>query len=166
MTRDINYIIKNKKFKTTWDDYLLYWEFLVPILVFGYGLELTIKQQGTTGYLVGPSLIVASIILVRFALLRKRQLNEFEEVINEMTQEENFSQVLEGLRKISVVEVDKDIFNWTIQAKYRTTFLPAVFEWLTIVCLDNRILINSRPAPATIIFWIRRNAVLDFKRVM
>lgn len=166
MTREINYIIENKKFKKTWDDYLPCWEFLIPILAFAYGLELTIRGQALPNYFVGSSLILGSILLVRFALLRKRQLIEFEEVANKMIQEENFNLVLEGLRKISVVEVDNDIHSWTINAKYKTTFLPPFFEWLTIVCLDNRVLINSRPSPVTIVFWIRRNAVMDVKKFL
>lgn len=143
MTREIKYIIENKRFKTTWDDYLSYWEFVIPALIFIYGFELTIRASGIKDYFIGPSLIVVAILLTKFILLRRKQLNEFEEIKNGMTQTENFEVVLKGLKTLNVIEVDRDVHNWTINAKYKSSLIPPVYEWLTIVCLDNRVLVNQ-----------------------
>jgi uncharacterized membrane protein YiaA len=164
MTREVKYIIENKRFKRTWDDYLSYWEFVVPVLIFNYGLDLTARGLDPKDYFLGPLLIVVAFLLVKFILLRKRQLNEFEEIKNTLTQAENFEQVLKGLKILNVVEVDQDGHNWTINARYKSSLIPPVHEWLTIVCLDNRVLVNSRPTPATMLLWIRRSAMIDFKK--
>jgi hypothetical protein len=166
MTREVKYIVENKRFKGTWDDYLPYWEFAVPILIFLFGLELSIKAVALKDYLFGPLLLIVAILLTKLILLRKRQLNEFDEIQNTMTQSENFNAVLTGLKALNVTEVERDVHNWTINAKYKSRLIPPVFEWLTIVCLDNRILVNSRPTPAILMFWVRRNAMIDFKRLV
>lgn len=166
MTREIKYIIENKKFQSTWGDYLSYWEFLIPVLILGYGLELTVSASGLKGYFIGTLLAVVAFLLTKFIFLRKKQLNEFEEIKNRMTQAQNFEDVLKGLKTLNMVEVDRDFHNWIINAKYKSSFIPPVYEWLTIVCLDNRVLVNSRPTPTTMMLWIRRNAMIDFKRLM
>ena len=166
MTAEIKYIIENKRFKRSWDDYLSYFGFVVPIAVFILGLELTIRRSDFKENIAGVILLIASAFLTRFLLIRTSQLNEFEELKNEKTQEENFAMVLQGLSRLNIVEMDKDLHHSVINARYKTKLLPPVFEWLTIVCLDNRILVNSRPIPATGILWFRRNAMIDFKRVL
>ncbi len=166
MIREVKYIIENKRFKGTWDDYLSYWEFVIPILIFLYGLELTVKGADFMDYFVGPLLVIVAFLLTKFILLRKRHLNEFEEIKNKRTQEENFEIALNGLKRLNVVEIDRDVHNWTINAKCKSSLIPPVFEWLTIVCLDNCVLVNSRPTPPTMMFWIRRNAMIDFKRLV
>jgi hypothetical protein len=163
MTREVRYIMENRRFKRTWDDYLCYWEFLVPILIFVIAIELSFRGSKIQDYLISLILIVVSAMLTRFAALRNRQLNEFEEITNKLSQADNFYVVLEGLKKLNVIEIDKDFHNWTINAKCKSKSLPPV-EWLTIVCLDNRVLINSRPTPTTILFWFRRAAMIDIRR--
>ena len=166
MTREVKYIIENKRFRRKWDDYLWYWEFIVPILIFMYGLELIIRGGYLENYFLGTLSIIAAFLLTRFILLRKRQLNEFEEIENKRTQAENFEMVLKGLKSLNVVEIDKDVHSWTINAKCKSSLIPPVFEWLTIVCMDNCLLVNSRPTPSTMMFWIRRNAMIDFQRLV
>jgi hypothetical protein len=166
MTQEVKYIIENKRFKTTWDDYLSYWEFIVPLLSFIYGLDLTVRSSGLEDYFLSALLVVVAFLLTKFILLRRKQLNEFEEMENRMSQAENFEVVLKGLKTLSVVEVDRDVHNWTINAKYKSSLIPPVYEWLTIVCLDNRVLVNSRPTPATMLLWLGRNAMIDFKRLV
>ena len=166
MTREVKYIIENKRFRRKWDDYLWYWEFIVPILIFMYGLELIIRGGYLENYFLGTLSIIAAFLLTRFILLRKRQLNEFEEIENKRTQAENFEMVLKGLKSLNVVEIDKDVHSWTINAKCKSSLIPPVFEWLTIVCMDSCLLVNSRPTPSTMMFWIRRNAMIDFQRLV
>lgn len=166
MTEEIKHIIEKKRFRRSWDDYLSYFGFVVPIAVFILGLELAIRRSVFKENIAGLILIIASVFLTRFLLIRTSQLNEFEEIRNEKTQEENFAMVLQGLSQLNIVEIDKDLHNCAINARYKTKLLPPVFEWLTIICLDNRVLVNSRPIPAVAILWIRRNAMIDFKRVV
>jgi hypothetical protein len=89
-----------------------------------------------------------------------------KKIHNNRTQEENFGTVQEILKKLTIVEIDRDIHNWTVNAKYKNEFIPPFFEWLTIVCLDKRILVNSRPAQPTIMLWLRRNAMIHFKKLL
>jgi len=138
----------------------------MPILIFLYGLELTVTGEEVKSYFLGPLLVIVAFLLTKFILLRTRQLNEFEEIKNRMTQAENFEIVLKGLKSLNVIEVNRDVHNWTINAKYKSKLIPPVFEWLTIVCLDNRVLVNSRPTPTTMMLWIRRKAMIDFKRLV
>ena len=166
MTKEVQYIIENKKFKRKWEDFLPYWEFLIPMLIFFVGLESILKGKALEDYALGLLLMSVTFFLTSFGLLRARQMNDFEEIRNTMTKEDNFNVVLQGLKSMGVVEVDRDIDNWTISAKYKTTFLPPVFEWLTIVCQDNKLLINSRPTPGTFLLWLRRNAIIDLKRLV
>lgn len=166
MTREVRFIIENKRFKASWEDYAVYWEFIAPVLIFIFGFELTIKGAKLIDYVLGPVTISASFPLIPFMLRRKRQLTEFEEIPNTRTKEVNFEIILQGLKTLNVVEVDRDIHNWTINAKYKTSSLPPVYEWLTIVCMDNLVLVNSRPVPVTMLLWIRRNAMIEFKRLV
>lgn len=166
MTKEIKYIIENKRFRRTWDDYLSYLGFIGPIVLFVLSLELIIRRSDPQENIVGVILIIASFFLTRFLVVRTKQLNEFEELKKEGTQEENFAEVVKGLKQLNVVEIIQDANNSTISAKYKTKLLPPVFEWLTIVCLDDRILVNSRPIPAVGLIWLRRNAIIDFRRVL
>ena len=162
MTTEVKYIIKNRKFKQTWDDYLTYWEFIIPILTSVVGLIFLYEGKETKNYVLGTLLILSTFLLTKFLLVRLRQLNGFEELQNKRTSKENFDYCIQTLKRLNIKEIDKDIHNLTINAKYRSTLIPPIYEWLTIVCLDNKILVNSRPTPATILFWIRRNAIIEF----
>ena len=95
-------------------------------------------------------------------LVRLRQINRFEELENTRTNQENFEHCILKLKTLNIAEVDNDVHNLTINAKYRSTLIPPFYEWLTIVCLDNKILVNSRPTPTTLLFWLRRNAIIEF----
>jgi len=162
MTTELRYIIENKKFKRTWDDYLTYWEFLVPMLATVVGLVFLYEGKEIGNYIMGPLLIISALPLTRFMLVRLRQINRFEELENTRTNQENFEHCILKLKTLNIAEVDNDVHNLTINAKYRSTLIPPFYEWLTIVCLDNKILVNSRPTPTTLLFWLRRNAIIEF----
>lgn len=164
MTTEVRYIIENRKFKRTWDDYLTCWEFIVPMLTIAVGFSLLYEGKEIKNYIIGILLLISTVPLTKFLFIRLRQLNGFEELQNKGTSEESFSHVIHRLKTMNIVELDKDIHNFTINAKYRSTLIPPVFERLTIVCLDDKILVNSRPFPATMLFWFRRNALIDFIR--
>lgn len=162
MTSEVRYIIENRKFKRTWDDYLSYWEFIAPLLTVIIGLSLLYAGGEIKNYIIGVLLILLTYPLTRFLFVRHRQLSDFEELQIKGTSEENFNYVIQQLKTLNIVELNMDIHSLTINAKYRSTFIPPVFEWLTIVCLDDKILVNSRPFPASMILWLRRNAMIDF----
>jgi hypothetical protein len=145
MTSEVKYIVENRKFKRTWGDYLSYWEFIVPITAVVIGFFLLYEGREIKNYIIGVLLVLLTYPLTRFLFLRLRQLNEFEELELKGTNEENFNYVIQRLKTLNIVELEKDIHTLTINAKYRSTFIPPVFEWLTIVCLDDKILVNSRP---------------------
>lgn len=162
MTSEVAYIIENRKFKKTWDDYFTYGEFLAPVLTVVIGFVLLYEGGEVNNYIIGILLILVTYPLTRFLLIRLRQLNGFEELRIKGTREENFHYVIQKLKTLNIVELDNDIHSLTINAKYRSTFIPPVYEWLTIVCLDDKILVNTRPFPAGMILWLRRNAMIDF----
>ena len=163
MTSEVRYIIENRKFKKTWEDYFDYFEFIFLILVPLKGVLLIYEGGGVINYVLGTLLIMATFPLAKFMFVRHRQLNEFEEIESKGTSEENFIRVLQGLKTLNIIELDRDFLNVTINAKYRATVLiPPFIEWLTIVCLDDKILVNSRPFPPSRIMWFRRNAMIDF----
>jgi len=162
MTSEVKYIIENRRFKKTWDDYLSYWEFMAPITAVIIGFFLLYEGREIKNYIIGVLLILLTYPLTRFLFLRLRQLNEFEELERKGTDVENFNYVIQKLKTLNIVELENDIHSLTINAKYQSTFIPPVFEWLTIVCLDNKILVNSRPFPAGMILWLRRNAMIEF----
>lgn len=162
MTSEVRYIIENRKFKRTWGDYLSYWEFIAPVLTIVIGFFLLYAGKEIKNYIIGISLILVTYPLTRFLSIRLRQLSGFEELQIKGTSEENFDYVVQRLKTLNIVELEKDIHTLTINAKYRSIFIPPAFEWLTIVCLDNKILVNSRPFPASMMLWLRRNAMIDF----
>lgn len=164
MTAEVRYIIENKRFKRTREDYAIYWELLIPIGIFAVGLNQLIKGLEFNDYLRGTLLILVSISLTKFVLHRLSQLNQFEELNNKRTKEENFEHCLDKLKNLNIVDIDKDVHNLAINAKYKGTFILPIYEWLTIVCLDNKVLVNSRPAPTTLLFWFRRNTMIDFRK--
>ena len=88
--------------------------------------------------------MIVCLLLIKFILVRRRQLNEFEETKNNRTREENFEIVLKGLKKLNVVEIDRDLHNWTINAKYKSSLVAPAAEWLTIICLDACILVEFK----------------------
>ena len=162
MTTEVRYIIENRKFKRTWDDHLTYWEFFFPMLAGVLGLVFLYEGKELGNYIIGTLLILSTFPLTNFLLVRLRQINGFEEFENKRTNAENFEHCILGLKTLNIVEVDNDVHNLTINAKYRSTLIPPFYEWLTIVCLDNKILVNSRPTPTTLLFWLRRNAMIEF----
>lgn len=164
MKREVKYIIENKKFKTTWEDFASYLELIMPVVICLYGLQFAMKGNRIQDYVIGSILIVGSIILTRFALYRKRKLNGFEEIKTQLTQVDNFYAARETLRSLKCVEIDTDRHNFTINAKYEASVFNPVAEWLTIVCVDNCILVNTRPVPVTILFWIKRRAWSAFTK--
>ena len=162
MTTEVRYIIENRKFKRALEDYLDYGEFIVPILTLGIGSFFLYEGKEIKNYIIGILLILSTFPLTKFLLIRHRQLNGFEELQNKGTGQENFNYVIQRLKTLNIVELDKDVHNLTINAKYRSILIPPVFEWLTIVCLDDMILVNSRPFPTTMLLWFGRNAIIDF----
>jgi hypothetical protein len=164
MTSEVRYIIENRKFKRTWDDYLSHWEFIAPVLTLVIGFLLLYEGTKIENYIIGILLMLLTYPLTRFLFIRLRQLSGFEELQIKGTSEENFNYVIQRLKTLNIVELENDIHSSTINAKYRSTFIPPVFEWLTIVCLDDKILVNSRPFPASMMLWLRRNAMIDFIR--
>lgn len=162
MTTEVKYIVEHKKFKRTWDDYVTCWEFIIPIVTTLVGLILLYEGNEIEKSIIGTVLIVSSFPLMMFLLMRLRQINGFEELESKRTKEKNFQHCILRLKTLNIVEVDNDINNLTISAKYKSTLIPPVYEWLTIVCLDNKLLVNSRPTPATLLFWFRRNAIIAF----
>lgn len=164
MATEVKYIIENRKFKQTWDDYMVFWEFIIPVLTTITGLSFLYQGNGITSYLIGTFLIIFSFSVTKFLLIRLKQLSGFEELENKRTKEENFEHCVLTLQTFNIVEIDNDIHNLTINAKCRSTLMPTIYEWLTIVCLDNKILVNSRPTPTSILFWLRRNAMIEFKK--
>lgn len=166
MTGEVRYIIENKKFKQTWSDYLVYWEFVVPALMVVAGINFIFNGETILDYSIGIILILVSFPLVYFLRIRIRHLTGFEELINAGTDEENFNLCIQRLKNLNIVKVEADFHNLTINAKFRSIFIPPFYEWLTIVCLNKRILINSRPEPTFVLLWLRRNAVLELIKIL
>ena len=163
MTSEVRYIIENRKFKKTLVDYFDHFEFIFVIMVPLKGVLLLYEGGGVIKYVLGTMLILSTFPLAKFMSVRHRQLYEFEEIESKGTSEENFVRVLQGLKTLNIVELDRDFLNVTINAKYKaTSLIPPFIEWLTIVSLDDKILVNSRPFPPSRIMWFRRNAMIDF----
>lgn len=166
MTREVNYIIEHRKFQSTMDDYATYLQFLAPLFIFILGVTFLIEDGVTPTVLLGALLILLSLPLTWFLLVRIKQLNRFEELKNTKTKEDNFALCLAKLQALNIATIDRDFHNSTISAKYMSTLIPPRYEWLTIVCLDNTILVNTRPDPSIILLWVRRNAMIEFRKTI
>ena len=166
MTKEVRYIIENRTFPPSLGDYLAYWQFAIPVVLFFVGIRFIWNGISLWNYLLGALFILIAPISAYFIYRRIKQINAFDEIENNRSQDDNFQYVSRALKNLNVVDVDRDIHNWTISARHKSTFLPPPYEWLTIVCLDEKILVNSRPLPPTAFLWLRRNAMIEFRKVM
>lgn len=160
MNKEVADIIQKKRFRRTWEDYLIFWEFLIPVLVGIFGID----RFNEGDFLVGGPLIVVGVGLTIFLIFRATQLNQFVAVRNSNTRQLNFDLSYKGLKNMRAATIETDLANWTLNAKCSAAAASPLDEWLTIVCLDNAVLVNSRPAPAILIFWWRRSALNAFRK--
>lgn len=164
MTTEIRFIIENKRFKSDSSEYLIFFfAFIFFVVITAGGLYLVVYVEDwlvkLTGLQIGSLGCLATYNLVR----RFKQLNKFEGIETSNGQAENYDWMAQLVKTLYPLEVEYDIHNFCISAKvsHFSTFMVDTLRnsgfssWLTILCLDGKLLINERPEITGLAFWTR-----------
>ena len=154
MTKEIRFIIENHKFKSSWTEYFTFvFSLICLILVTIIGLSFLISGEGWQEKIAGLFITVMTIIGMVNLIRRFPNLNRFIVVETDKNQEDNYQFATKLVKEIDPKEIDHDIHNFCISAKVFSypEFIPKIItqsgfpSWITIVSLDNKLLINERP---------------------
>ena len=143
----IDYIIRNRKFERTFDDYLNYGILIGPVAIMLIGCSMLFSYFRFNG---GGTLFLSAIILLVFGLFAcffvvKRLQQNITFIRLECTNDfdlDSFGQKLEERFPRAKIDLDKDLK--TIVAVTKMT----AFSWgeqLTIIVDRDGVLVNSRP---------------------
>ena len=154
MTKEIRFIIENHKFKSEWaEHFTLIFAVFCLTLVTIIGLSFLISGAAWQEKIVGLFISLATT-LGTFNLIRRfPNLNKFIVIETDKKQVDNYRFATKLVKEIDPKEIDHDIHNFCISAKVCSypNFIPRTLRqsgfpsWITIISLDNKLLVNERP---------------------
>ena len=166
MTTEIRHIIQNKKFKSNWTEYFGIVVMLVMLISCAIvGLSFSISGNGVTERLIGLLAMLGFFYLAFNAVRKFRLLNTFVTVETGLDQLENYKNTSQIVKNLPTTKTDYDFHNFCINVKLKD-YAPIFGKystrqafpiWLTVVSLDNVVLINERPEQPEFVFWTRRS---------
>ena len=150
----IDYIKINQSFPNTFDDYFNYGMLIFPLcfIVMGLVLIYNVVQFGNNDLILfAIGLITIGIPFLRFTLIRLNDNLRFVEHNTGLSIEGNLEKSYKILiENLKGTKVTKDGKNSIVYGQIGISGL-SWGEKITIICLDNKILINSKPKqPVTI----------------
>ena len=164
MTKEISYIIENRKFKSTWSESIGLAVWLLMIFAGTIvGLSFAISGGNFFERLFGLLAIIILLYLAFNAYRKFKLLNTFVTVETGLNQRDNYNNASEIIKKILPTKTEYDNHNYCISIKIKDYLLlfgkiatrQNFPVWITIVALDNVLLINERPEQPEFIFWTR-----------
>ena len=162
MTKEIRFIIENHKFKSEWTERFTFMFAvacltLVTIIGLSYSISIETWPERIAGLLIPLMTTFGIINLIR----RFPNLNKFTVVNTGKNQVDNYQFATKLVKEIDPIETEHDIHNFCISVKVFSypDFIPKTLRrsgfpsWITIISLDNKLLINERPEILRLALW-------------
>src|SRR5258706_158569 len=146
MTKEIRHVIEKGRYQWSLDDVTIP---TLELIVYSYIGINSLSNFSELNNLVDQIDNVAYILLSATAILlvfrRLIQLNSFVVLDMPLGMEGNFIYCLDKIRVFSVYEKEIDANNFCLTIKSQEGITPLPF-WLNIICYENKVYINERPA--------------------
>ncbi len=159
MTKEIRFVIENHKFKSEWAEYFTF-IFVVICLTLAtiIGLSFLISGETWTEKIIGTFISLLTTLGTINLIRRFPNLNKFTVIETNENQVDNYRFATKLVKEINPIEIDHDIHNFCISAKVFSypDFIPKILRqsgfpsWITIISLDNKLLVNERPQIASL----------------
>ena len=154
MTKEIRFIIENHKFKSERAERFTFIFVVICLtLVTIIGLSFLISGETWKEKIVGAAYFLLTTLGTINLIRRFPNLNKFTVIKTDKNQIDNYQFATKLVKEIDPIEIDHDIHNFCISAKVFSypDFIPKTLRhsgfpsWITIISLDNKLLVNERP---------------------